>query len=97
MNLPKKCDHSHNERNDSLGKQAELAVLQGYVENQATIETILTYRASKCKQTNEQDSKLFMDPYFYFFVCIISFFSFPYHCSKSYLYSNLGRDIQMLP
>ena len=52
----KKSDHSHKERNDSLGKQAELAVLRVFVENQATIELILIYRASKCKQTKEQDN-----------------------------------------
>ena len=56
MILPKKSNHSHKERNDSLGKQAELAILRAYVENQATIEPILIYRASKCKQTKEQDS-----------------------------------------
>ena len=39
MNLPKKSNHSEKERNDSLGKQAELAFLRAYVENQATIET----------------------------------------------------------
>ena len=31
------------------------------------------------------------------FLCIISFFSFPCYFSKSYLYSNLGGDIQRLP
>ena len=56
VNLPKKSDHSQKERNDSLEKQVELAVLRAYFENQATIETILIYRASKCKQTKEQDS-----------------------------------------
>ena len=56
MNLPKKSDHSHKEQNYSLRKQVELAVLRAYVENQATIEPILIYRASKCKQTKEQDS-----------------------------------------
>ena len=30
-------------------------------------------------------------------LCIIRFFSFPCYFSKSYLYSNLGRDIQRLP
>ena len=68
MNLPKKSDHSHKEWNDSLGKQAELAVLRAYVENQATIETILIYRALKFKQTKEQD------PYFYFFCVYYQFF-----------------------
>ena len=52
----KKSYHSHKDRNDSLGKQAELAVLHAYVEEQVTIEPILIYRVSKCKQTKEQDS-----------------------------------------
>ena len=38
-------------RTDSLETRAELAVLRTYVENQAIIEPILLYRASKCKQT----------------------------------------------
>ena len=42
---------------DSLETRAELAVLHTYVENQAILEPILLYRASKCKQTKEQDSK----------------------------------------
>ena len=40
---------------DSLETRAELAVLRTYVENQAILEPILLYRASKCKQTKEQD------------------------------------------
>ena len=39
--------HSHKKRNDSLETRAELAVLCTYVENQAIIEPILLYRASK--------------------------------------------------
>ena len=31
--------------------------LRSYVENQAILEPILLYRASKCKQTKEQSSK----------------------------------------
>ena len=42
---------------DSLETRAELAVLHTYVENQATLEPILIYRASKCKQTKEQGSE----------------------------------------
>ena len=38
---------------DSRETRAELAVLRTYVENQAILETILLYRASKCKQTKE--------------------------------------------
>ena len=44
-------------RTDSLETRAELAVLRTYVENQAILEPILLYRASKCKQTKEQGSK----------------------------------------
>ena len=42
---------------DSLEKWAELAVLRIYVENQAILEPILLYRASKCKQTKDQGSE----------------------------------------
>ena len=49
--------HSHKKRKDSLETRAELAVLRTYVENQAILELILLYRASKCKQTKEQGSE----------------------------------------
>ena len=42
---------------DSLETWAKLAVLRTYVVNQAILEPILLYRASKCKQTKEQCSK----------------------------------------
>ena len=42
---------------DSLETRAELAVLRTYAENQAILEPILLYRASKCKQTKEEGSK----------------------------------------
>ena len=42
---------------NSLETRAELAVLRIYVENQAILELILLYRASKCKQTKEQGSE----------------------------------------
>ena len=42
---------------NSLQTRAELAVLRTYVENQAILEPILLYQASKCKQTKEQDSE----------------------------------------
>ena len=38
---------------DSLKTRAELAVLGIYVENQAILEPILLYRASKYKQTKD--------------------------------------------
>ena len=44
-------------RNGSLERRAELAVLRTYVENQAILEPILLYQASKCKQTKEQGSE----------------------------------------
>ena len=44
-------------RTDSLETRAELVVLRTYVENQAMRETLLLYRASKCKQTKQQDSE----------------------------------------
>ena len=44
-------------RIDSLETRVELAILRTYVENQAILEPILLYRASKCKQTKEQGSK----------------------------------------
>ena len=40
-------------RTDSLETRTELAVLRTYVENQAILEPILLYWASKCKQTKE--------------------------------------------
>ena len=48
--------HSHKKQKDSLETRTELAVLRTYVENQAILEPILLYRASKCKQTKEQGS-----------------------------------------
>ena len=44
-------------RTYSLETQAEPAVLCTYVENQAILEPILLYQASKCKQTKEQGSE----------------------------------------
>ena len=40
-----------------LETRAESAVLRTYVENQAILEPILLYRASKCKKTKEQGSE----------------------------------------
>ena len=44
-------------RTYSLETRAEPAVLRTYVENQAILEPILLYRASKCRQTKEQGSE----------------------------------------
>ena len=49
--------HSHKKQKESLEARAEVAVLHTYVENQAILEPILLYRASKCKQTKEQGSE----------------------------------------
>ena len=45
------CLNSHKKRKDSLETQAERAALRAYVENQAILEPILLYRASKYKHT----------------------------------------------
>ena len=42
---------------DSLEAWAELVILCSYVENQAIVEPILLYQASKCEQTKEQGSE----------------------------------------
>ena len=49
--------HSHKKRKDSLETRAELTVLRTYLENEAILEPILPYRASKRKQTKEQGSE----------------------------------------
>ena len=61
----------------SLKTRAELAVLRTYFENQAILEPILLYRASKCKQTKEQGSWTVYEPIFLpFCKIIVSFFLF---------------------
>ena len=45
--------HSHKKWKDSLETWAEPAVLRTYVDNQAILEPVLLYCASKCKQTKE--------------------------------------------
>ena len=58
----------------------ELAVLRSYVENQAILELILLYRASKCKQTKQRARQrgLFMDSYFSLFIRLLSVLVFLY-------------------
>ena len=57
--------------------RAELAFLRTYVENQAILEPILLYWASKCKQTKEQGSEdCLWTHIFTFYKIIVSFFSF---------------------
>ena len=48
---------------------AELTVLRTYVENQAILEPILLCRASKCKQTKEQDSEDCLWTHIFTFLC----------------------------
>ena len=50
-------NHNHKKRKDSLEMRDKPAVICVYVENQATLEPILLYHASKYKQTKEQGSK----------------------------------------
>ena len=50
-------EHSHKKRKDSLETRGELAVLRSYIKDQAILEPILLYRASKCKQTEKQGSE----------------------------------------
>ena len=62
---------------NSLETRAKLAVLRTYVENQAILEPILLYRASKCKQTKEQAARTVYGLIFLpFYKIIVSFFSF---------------------
>ena len=49
--------HKHKKLKDSEETQAELVALCTYVENQAILEPIFLYQASKCKQTKEQGSE----------------------------------------
>ena len=49
--------HSHEKRKDSLETRTELAALRSYIENQAILELILFYRASKCKENRKQDNE----------------------------------------
>ena len=69
--------HSHKKRKDSLETRAELAVLRTYDENQAILECIFLYHASKCKQTKEQAAKtVYGTISLPFYVIIIIFFFF---------------------
>ena len=43
-------NHSHKKQKDSLETRAEQAILNAYIENQAILEPILFYCASKYKQ-----------------------------------------------
>ena len=68
--------HSHKKWKDSLEKRAKLAVLRTYVENQAILEPILLYWASKCKQTKEQGSQEYLWTHIFFLqdYCQLFFF-----------------------
>ena len=57
--------------------RAEPAVLRTYVENQAILEPILLYRASKCKQTKEKGREDYLWTHiFTFFIRLLSAFFF---------------------
>ena len=60
--------HNHKKQKDSLEARTELAILRTCVENQATLEPILLYRAPKCKQTKEQCSKDCLRTHIFFFL-----------------------------
>ena len=64
--------NSQSQETDSLETRAKLAVLHIYVENQAILEPILLYRASKCKQTKEQGREDCLRTHIF----IVSLFSF---------------------
>ena len=76
--LQKFCSKlSHKKRKYSLETRTKLAVLHNYVENQAILEPILLYRASKCKQTKEQGSEDCLCTHICTFLCdYYQFFSF---------------------
>ena len=66
---------THSQKQQIVWKQAELAVLRIYVENQAILEPILLYQASKCKQTKEQKSEdCLWTHFFYHFIRLLSAF-----------------------
>ena len=44
-------------KKEKLETRGELAVLHSYIKDQAILEPILLYRASKCKQTEKQGSE----------------------------------------
>ena len=72
------AQHSRKKRKDSLDTRAELAVLRAYVENQAILEPILPYRASKCEDTKEQRCEHCLWTHIFTFLCdyclLFSFF-----------------------
>ena len=76
-NLSEKTNHDHKKRKDSLEARTKPIVLRAYIENQAILELILLYRASKCKQTQKKGSRTVYGPtIFTFCEIIISFFLF---------------------
>ena len=54
MSIKKLLVKSQSIETDSLETRSELTILRSYVENQAILEPILLYQASKCKQFKEQ-------------------------------------------
>ena len=70
------CKHSHKELKDSLETRAELAILRTDVENQAILEPILLYRASKYKSKSRAVRTVSGLIFLPFHKIIVSFFSF---------------------
>ena len=68
---------AQSQETDSLESRAELAVLRIYVEDQAILEPILLYWASKGKQTKEWAARTVYGLIFLpFYKILFSFFSF---------------------
>ena len=66
--------HSHKKQKVSLETRIKQAVIRAYVENQAIIESILLYRASKHKQTKKPAIKTFCELPFSITMWLISGF-----------------------
>ena len=79
------CVKPLSQETDSLETRAELAVLRIYVDNQAILEPILLYRASKCKQTKEQDSEDCLWTHIFTFLSdyCLHYFLFMSRCKKN--------------
>ena len=66
-----------------MERWVEPAVLRAFVENQAILEHILFYRASKCRQPKSRTTKtVYGCMFFPFFVIIIDFFLFAVKIQK---------------
>ena len=81
-------NHSQKKWKDSLETQAKPTALCVYVENQAIVEAILLYRASKCKQTKEQRSEDCLWTHIFTFLRDYYTFFFPFFLPK-YKYNRI--------